>query len=334
MYSFSLKLRNFLAITDADLESRSPITVIIAPNRAGKTQILLLLYSLFWSLWKDPDQAQSGIKSKLKRTFLLKKLSDLIQWEQNSCNFHLKSDLLEIHCDITQKRFLLEITNNDFKPDSAPLYIQPAGLGDYYKGIYSLRKYYPNWHLISEAITDMLSDLFILEGAESTTENKDLMELYEELFQAKYYVQKERIFIQEKKRKYGIEKSASGLKSLGWLYLSLRYNLLGSVLFLDEPEVNLHPTYIEKLALFLSKVANNKKIFITTHSDYLLESFNKIIQQEEIEIDVWEGYFQNEKVTYRSTVANKNDLIDTSSLNETYINIVKDLFEYEDDLGL
>ena len=52
MFNLNLEIENFLAIKKANLESKNNITVLIAPNRAGKTQIMLLLYSIFWVWWK------------------------------------------------------------------------------------------------------------------------------------------------------------------------------------------------------------------------------------------------------------------------------------------
>ncbi len=335
MLNLELKLKNFLSIKEADLNSKNNITVLIAPNRAGKTQIMLLLYSIFWSWWKvSKDNKKSKdfeeeLKRKIKNVLLLKKIDELKAWDKKTYNIELRLDFSEITFELINFQIKNFESTNYLK--ISPLYMQLSGLGDYYKGIYSLKKYYPQWKLISEAITDLLSDLFIIssEKVETDKENQEFLNLFEKLFGSKFYIQNERIYIQEKGKKYGIEKTASGLKSLSWYYLILRYNLIGNVLFIDEPEVNLHPVYIDKLAYFLYKLSEGRKIFIATHSDYLLESFNKLMSKNDFKIDVWEGVLKEDGAIYSSYEADKDNLIDTSPLTEVYLNILREGFGNE-----
>ena len=218
----------------------------------------------------------------------------------------------------------------------SPLYIQGAGLGDYYKGIFSLKKYYSGWRLVTQATTDLLNDLFIVASEESQPDEKNnkLIEEFEKLFKTRFFVQNERIYIQEQGRKSIIERAASGLKSLAWFYLILRYNLLGEFLFIDEPEVNLHPEFIDKLTSFLYELSKGRKIFVSTHSDYLIESLNKFIQKHKLRVDVWQGLLEKDGAIYNHYKADSDTLIDTTPLNETYAKIVKELFAYEDNLRL
>ena len=341
MFDLEIKLENFLSIKEATVKSKNNITVIIAPNRAGKTQLMLLIYSIFWSWWRENIDRynHSILLQKLKSVYLLKSINDLVKWDKNKLTVELKSSSLDFFYRISIIEDEYKESSHKIKPkniEKNPIYLQLAGLGDYYKGIHSLKKYYPQWKLISEAITDFISDLFIVssEKGETDKENKKLLELFEKLFSAKFYIQNERIYIQEKTKKYSIEKTASGLKSLSWFYLIIRYNLVGNILFIDEPEVNLHPIYIDRLAYFLYRLSEGRKIFIATHSDYLLESFNKLIAKNNFKIDVWEGVLSEDGAIYNSYEADKDNLIDTTPLNETYIKIVKELFEYEEDIEL
>ena len=50
------------------------------------------------------------------------------------------------------------------------------------------------------------------------------------------------------------------------------------MIFIDEPELNLHPVNQRKIARILAKVANSGiKIIISTHSDYIVKEFNNLI---------------------------------------------------------
>ncbi len=336
-----LKLENFLSIKEAKLSSSSNVIFILAPNRAGKTQILYFLYSYLWSLWKQTKDKKESLKSvfsrKIKNVFLVKTVKDLISWSSKEAKislcFHQNDYKTILKWEIFKdKKDLLKVKNlKSPSIEKAPIYIAPAGLGDYYKGIWALKKYYPTWKLVSHAITDLLEDLFIVasEDMEISEENKKIIQKFEKTFGVSYFIQKERIFIKEKGKIYGIEKTASGLKSLAWLYLIFKYDLIGDFLLLDEPEVNLHPQWIDLLVEFIDLISQNRKVFIATHSDYLVESYNKYLKRKNKTADVWIGFLTPEGAKYESIRADKENLIDTTPLNGTYLNILKELFGYE-----
>jgi len=275
MFDLKLGVENFLAIKKADLESKNNITVLIAPNRSGKTHLLLLLYTVFWQLWKElkDDNLPSSdnlFLEKLKSVFLWKKPADFISWNAKESKVKIETDFQELSFNIhnNKLKILKKIVKDKNKAKCvlgrSPIYIQSAGLGDYYKGIFSIKKYYPSWKIVSDTVADLVSDLFIVADATEnpSSQNKKYLETFEKFFSSRFFINNYRIYIQERGKKYGIEKAASGLKSLSWFYLILRYNLLGNVLFIDEPEVNLHPEYIDKLTYFIYKLSQGRKIFI------------------------------------------------------------------------
>ncbi|EIJ42719.1 hypothetical protein BegalDRAFT_1845 [Beggiatoa alba B18LD] len=52
----------------------------------------------------------------------------------------------------------------------------------------------------------------------------------------------------------------------------------GDLLMIDEPELNLHPANQRKLARLLVRLVNlGIKVFVTTHSDYIVKEFNTMI---------------------------------------------------------
>jgi len=338
--SMNIRISDFLAIRKAKINSKNNLTVLVAPNKAGKTHLLLLIYSIFWSLWKTSkedkfDDLNDTFSLKVKNTFLIKDLDELVSWEGNGYKVEFNSGLNdEIKLFISGPPFNASFDiNSNIKAsiknwlDKSPIYIQPAGMGIYYKGVYSIRKYYSNRSIISEAITDFLDDLFIISEQSEVTDRK-VLHLFEKLFDIRYYIQRDRIYAKEKRKSYTIEKAASGLQTLSWIYLALKYDLLGEILLIDEPEVSLHPEYIDKLAMLLVELSKTKKIFIATHSDYLLESLNKLILKKDVKIDVWEGKLHGKGAIYKSYQADKDNLIDTSPLADVYMKILKESFEY------
>jgi AAA ATPase domain len=76
-----------------------------------------------------------------------------------------------------------------------------------------------------------------------------------------------------------IYESSSAVRSLLDLGFYLR-NIAepGSLLIIDEPELNLHPENQRRIARLLARLINiGIKVFITTHSDYIIKELNTLI---------------------------------------------------------
>jgi predicted ATPase len=73
--------------------------------------------------------------------------------------------------------------------------------------------------------------------------------------------------------------SSSAVRSLLNIGAYLRHKAKpGDLLIIDEPELNLHPANQRKVARLLARLVNvGVKIFITTHSDYLIKELNTLI---------------------------------------------------------
>jgi hypothetical protein len=79
--------------------------------------------------------------------------------------------------------------------------------------------------------------------------------------------------------KLGLGEASSAVRSLMvlWFWLN-HYAKEGDMLMIDEPELNLHPANQRKLARFIASLVNaGIKVFLTTHSDYIIREFNTLI---------------------------------------------------------
>lgn len=79
--------------------------------------------------------------------------------------------------------------------------------------------------------------------------------------------------------KLGLGEVSSSVRSLLIVWYWLKYFAKsGNMLMIDEPELNLHPANQRRLARFIVALVNNGiKVFITTHSDYIVKEFNTLI---------------------------------------------------------
>lgn len=81
------------------------------------------------------------------------------------------------------------------------------------------------------------------------------------------------------KLKLGLGETSSAVRSLLIIWYWLKYQAKsGSMLMIDEPELNLHPDNQRRLARFLVRLVNlGVRVFITTHSDTIIREFNTLI---------------------------------------------------------
>lgn len=84
--------------------------------------------------------------------------------------------------------------------------------------------------------------------------------------------------------KLSLHESSSSVRALCELYFYLAYCAKrGDVLVIDEPEMNLHPGAQRRLARFLAMLTNaDIRVFITTHSDYILREINALVRIESL----------------------------------------------------
>ena len=76
-----------------------------------------------------------------------------------------------------------------------------------------------------------------------------------------------------------MDQSSSAVRSLLDMGFYLRYIAhKGDLLIVDEPELNLHPQNQRRIAKLFVRVVNlGIKVFVTTHSDYIVKELNTLI---------------------------------------------------------
>ncbi|MEB3149217.1 MAG: AAA family ATPase [Sphaerospermopsis kisseleviana] len=107
-----------------------------------------------------------------------------------------------------------------------------------------------------------------------------------------------------KRVKLSMDESSSAVRSLLDIGFYLRHEAQpGDLLMVDEPELNLHPEIIRRVARLFARLVNlGIKVFITTHSDYIIKELNTLIMLNHDKphlkrIAEQEGYRQEEMIS-------------------------------------
>jgi predicted ATPase len=128
-------------------------------------------------------------------------------------------------------------------------------------------------------------------------------------------------------QKFGMNSTATGIKSFGILQLLLKNNVLKptTLLIIDEPEVHLHPQWQVKYAellLLLSKELNIT-ILLTSHSPYFIEALEAFTKKYNFESQT-NFYFANKE-------ENSVEIIDvTSDINPILSSISEAFYTIQD----
>lgn len=109
-----------------------------------------------------------------------------------------------------------------------------------------------------------------------------LLEDFANIIGGNYQVSKddELYFVPESSNvKLTMDESSSAVRSLLGIGFYLKHLAkVGDILIVDEPELNLHPENQRKVARLFARLVNiGIKVFITTHSDYIIKEINTLI---------------------------------------------------------
>ena len=136
------------------------------------------------------------------------------------------------------------------------------------------------------ALLEDFSD--IIGGKYAVTKNDEL-----------YYIPKS-----NQRLKLTMDESSSAVRSLLDIGFYLRHVAQpGDLLMIDEPELNLHPKNQRRIARLFSRLVNiGIKVFLTTHSDYIIKELNTLIMLSRNKpylkkISEDEGYKSEELIT-------------------------------------
>ncbi|QEP42507.1 hypothetical protein D5085_04775 [Ectothiorhodospiraceae bacterium BW-2] len=113
--------------------------------------------------------------------------------------------------------------------------------------------------------------------------HSDLLEAFKDIIGGEYKVSKDGEIqfhpSSNKRIKLSLVESSSAVRSLLDIGFYLRHVATpGDLLMVDEPELNLHPENQRRVARLFARLVNiGIKVFITTHSDYIIKELNTLI---------------------------------------------------------
>jgi hypothetical protein len=175
-----------------------------------------------------------------------------------------------------------------------------------------IHKYSSDYPLPVKHNVEFMRDLEATSKRESyiKKEHPHILEQFNSIIGGKYIVSKDDQLTytpaSSRKLKLKMGESSSAVRSLLDLGFYLHHQAkTNDMLMIDEPELNLHPSNQRCLARLLASLVNiGIKVFITTHSDYIVREFNTLITLNNPHPDIKKvaqkyGYLSTELLDYK-----------------------------------
>jgi len=296
----SIDIKGFTLFQNVKLQFAPGINVIIGSNGTGKSHLLKLCYTA--SRWSQemalrtakqgrPDKAtmQKELGGKLVRVFRPDQLGRLtsrspgrkrteigiVYEKQPKAGFKF-SFATNSSTDVT-----LDKVPDEFSTDSS-IFFPTKEMLSMFPGFISL------YERVAIEIDETYADLCraleapLLRGPR-LKETDSLLAPIEDLLGGTIRNENGRFYLVQKgSGKFEISLVAEGFRKLGAVAYLLANGSLSnqSVLFWDEPETNLNPAYIGKVAEMLVKISESgTQVFVATHSLFLLRELSMLTEK-------------------------------------------------------
>lgn len=310
----SVNIRNFMTHSELELEDVPAINVIIGKNDTGKTGLLKLLYSSVKSLEVFSLKKKSGdvyykkeLSEKLLNTFMPRKsgLGDIVKkrskdnLEVNICIEANEGKYKQPIGFSFDDRAESDISNctEDVKPISDEslntLFIPAKEVLTAFNDILNIRdKFY------GKGFDDTYFDLIVSLRLDSVNgkvapELNTINDNLENLFEGKIEQtgkQDQPFTFKKGNQNFAMQQTAEGVKKIGVLttLISNRQISKGTILFIDEPEANLHPDAIRKLIEVLIAMSKlGVQIFLASHSYFVIKQLAVCSKRDQINTKCW-----------------------------------------------
>lgn len=289
----SLSVNNFTVFSEATLEFGRHLNVIVGENDVGKTHVLKLAYSVLAVGWEEgrgssaerPTKSALKIKlaEKLVKVFRPDALGRLAKRKRGNTRcivaLGFRDEALNISFALStgsKSEVVVDRLPTTWS-DSAPAYLPTRELLTIFPGFISV---YENHYLEFE---ETWRDTCILLGAPlkrgaKEARVRELLAPLEAAMGGTIVLDKQgRFYFENASGSMEVPLVAEGLRKLGMLARLIATGALldKGTLFWDEPEANLNPRMIKRVARSIFELSRGGiQVFIATHSLFLLRELH------------------------------------------------------------
>ncbi|MFI3190483.1 hypothetical protein BCS42_02790 [Crenothrix sp. D3] len=297
----SISIENFTVFKSELLGFSEELDIVVGENGTGKSHLLKLLYALIsssntLSLIDFNEETtipissciQSCIEHDLNNIFKPDFLYNLISKNKNESYINLNLHKYSVRFVISTEGEI--IVNNESIPQNffkkGIVFIPAKEMLSFYEGFVPL--YETRESSFDEIYYNLAKSLglSVLKNIESYPVESKLLSKLEEILEGKILLERGRFYLVSTKNGHKTEIAliAEGLRKIATIAQLIANGSLtkNSLLFWDEPEANLNPKLIRKMAELLVELSRaGMQVFIATHSLFLVKELEILRTQED-----------------------------------------------------
>lgn len=289
-----IKLENYTVFEDQQIEFCPGINIFIGENGTGKTHILKALYSACQSVSKKTSFSHKLVSTMLPDDY---KISRLITRKQGNRNGLIRitagerengqDRILTATFHGKTKKWEAEVSGEDGWEESF------AGMSSIFIPAKEILSHSYNLNAASEMDNVRFDDTYLdiinaakvdISVGRNSSAREAMLKAVEKMTHGTvvYDVKRDEFYLKSGSSKQEFNLIAEGIRKMALLWQLIKNGTLenGSVLFWDEPEANINPTYIPIIVeILLELQRKGVQVFISTH-DYMLASYFEVKKTE------------------------------------------------------
>jgi ABC-type ATPase involved in cell division len=292
-----VRFEKFTAFEKLEIDCSSGINVIVGANGTGKTHVLKTIYAAC-----DVSKSKRNFAEKITKVFLPSKeqIGRLVKRAKTSSAGFAEvtrkggDDLLAeelklrvsfsthtISCD---KAKITGTTKKWMESEIESVYIPVKEMLSNAPGFRSL---YAGRQIAFEEIYADIVDRALLPclKGQPDAQRKKILQILQKEMDGNVTVENEEFFLRNKQGMLEFTLLAEGLRKLALIWILIQNGTLlkGSVLFWDEPEVNLNPKLMKTVAGILLELQRiGVQVFVSTHDYVLLKEFDLQVKESDL----------------------------------------------------
>ncbi len=330
-----IKLKQFTAFDQLDLDLSSGINVFIGANGTGKTHLMKVAYAAC-----DISKTKANMAEKLVRVFMPsgKAIGRLVKRQKTSsrCAVEVFSSGTKIQLFLEKTKLRVSFSNHATVTNSATItgakkwgmreiesvYIPVKEMlsnAPGFRSLYAQREIH-----FEEVYSDILDRAYkpALRGPVDR-DRKRLLRNLQEIMEGKVTIKDEEFFLRNKQGNLEFTLLAEGIRKLGLLWLLIQNGSLyrDSVLFWDEPETNLNPKlYGPLIEILLELQRMDIQVFLATH-DYVILKELDLRKKRRDKVSFHSLYRDTETNQIQSHTTSEYLLIHPNAIQDTFLDL-------------
>ncbi|APW60529.1 AAA family ATPase [Paludisphaera borealis] len=294
-----LLLKNLTVFSEAEFDFAPGLNVVAGENGAGKSHVLKAAYTIAAVLARGEKESgsstptksylETAIARKLRGVFRPDELGRLARRQAGRVRCEVGAEFsasgfpLAFSFNTTSKTEVVVAYVPDKWEKKPPVFLPTRELLTIYPGFVSL------YDMTDLSFEETWRDTCILLGAPLAkgarlSEIKELLEPLEKQLGGTVVVDQERFYVKTRSGNLEAHLVAEGLRKLAMIArLIATGSLVGKgALFWDEPEANLNPKVIKKVARTILQLCKSGiQVFVASHSLFLMRELDILLKNNE-----------------------------------------------------